>query len=113
MPRGATRSNQRPKPAASGRTGSWVESYSFAGHRGREHVAAAPHRLDDLRVAGIDLEFFAKATHLRVDAAVETCRRTTARQIEKLVAIEHTLRSLDQRDQQIVFAGAQRHRDTI
>jgi predicted phage terminase large subunit-like protein len=66
-----------------------------------------------LRVAGIEFEFLAEAAHLRVDAAVETCRRTTARQIEKLVAIEHTLRSLDQRDQQIVFAGAQRHRDTI
>ena len=66
-----------------------------------------------LRVAGIELEFLAKAAHLRVDAAVETCRRTTARQIEQLIAIEHTLRPLDQCNQQIVFAGAQRHRDAI
>ena len=50
---------------------------------------------------------------MRVDAAVETRRRTTTRQIEQLIAIEHTLRSLDQCNQQIVFAGAQRHRDTI
>ena len=81
--------------AGSGRTGSWEEAGSFAAHRRREHVAAAPHRLDDLRVAGIKLELLAEAADLGVDAAVETCCRATARQIEKLVAIEHTLRSLD------------------
>ena len=48
-----------------------------------------------LRVAGIEFEFLAEATDLRVDAAVKTCCRTTARQIEKLIAIEHTLRSFD------------------
>ena len=62
---------------------------------------------------GSSLELLAQAADLRVDAAVETCRRTTARQIEQLIAIEHPLRPLDQRNQQIVFAGAQRHRDTI
>ena len=47
-------------------------AHSFAGcHRRREHVAAAPHRLDEFRVAGIALEFLAQAAHLRVDAAVE------------------------------------------
>ena len=30
-----------------------------------------------------------------------------------MIAIEHTLRSLDQCNQQIVFAGAQRHRNTV
>ena len=62
---------------------------------------------------GSSLELLAQAADLRVDAAVETCGRTAARQIEKLIAIEHALRSLDQRDQQIVFAGAQRHRDAV
>ena len=62
---------------------------------------------------GSSLELLAETTDLGVDAAVETGSRTTARQIEQLVAIEHTLRSLDQCNQQIIFAGAQWHRDTI
>ena len=66
-----------------------------------------------LRIAGIEFELLAETTDLRVDAAVETCSRTTPRQIEQLIAIEHPLRSLDQRNQQIIFAGAQRHCDTI
>ena len=38
---------------------------------------------------------------------------TAARQIEKLVAAQHALRPLDEGNQQIVFAGAERHRDAI
>ena len=43
------------------------------GHHRREHIAATPHRLDDLRVARIDFEFLPKAADLRIDATVKTC----------------------------------------
>ena len=36
-----------------------------------------------------------------------------ARQVEQLIAAQHALRPLHQGDQQIVFAGAERHRDAV
>ena len=50
---------------------------------------------------------------MRVHAAVETVGRAVARQIEQLVAAQGALRMLDQRQQQIEFAGAQRHGDSV
>ena len=47
------------------------EAVHCVAHRGREHVAAAPHGLDYLRIGWIQLELAAQAAHLRVDAAVE------------------------------------------
>ena len=82
-------------------------------HRGREHVAAAPHRLDDLRLAGVELELAAQPAHLRVDAAVERVCGTAARQVEQLIAAEHALRPLHEDNQEIVFSGAERQRDAV
>ena len=82
-------------------------------HRGREHVAAAPHGLDDLRIGRIALELLAQAAHLRVDAAVESIGGATARQIEQLIAAEDALRPLHQGNQQIVLSGAERQRRSV
>jgi len=43
----------------------------------------------------------------------ETHRGSAPRQVEKLVAAQHALRPLHQRDQKIVFAGAERYRDAV
>ena len=59
------------------------------------------------------LQFLAEAADLGVDAAVQAGCRTPSRQIEKLIAIEHALRTLDQSNQEIVFAGAERDRDSV
>lgn len=59
------------------------------------------------------LQFLAQPANLRIDAAVETYGDAASGQIEKLIAIEHALRALDQGYQEIVFAGAERDGDAI
>ena len=64
---------------------------SWKAHRRREDVAATPNHLDDLRVTRIGLEFFAKPTDLRINARSRLAASGRA-PIEKLIAVEHTLR---------------------
>src|ERR1019366_2425773 len=88
-------------------------SGSFPAHIGGENIAAAPNGLDDFRVARVTLDLLAQAAHLRVHAAVERVGRAMARKIQQLVAAQGALRVLDQRQQQVEFAGAQRYGDPI
>src|SRR4051812_4997667 len=71
------------------------------GHRRREDIAAAAHRLDQARLLGVGLDLAAQPAHLHVDAAVERARHAAAREIEQLVARQHALRMLGEGDQEI------------
>ena len=51
----------------------------------------------------------AQPAHLGVDAAVERGCGMAVRQIEQLIAAEHPLRTLDERNKENVFGGAERH----
>src|SRR6185437_4679052 len=105
----ASRAGERRAPARdAGRPGSAVAAASYAPHLGRKRIAAAPNRLDQLRLARIAFELLAQTADVIVDAPLERAEITMLRQIEQLVAREHAPWMGNQRKQQIVLAGRER-----
>src|SRR6266568_2475626 len=82
-------------------------------HLGAQHVAFVAHGLDELRVAGIFIELLSNAAHLKVDRALERVRIASLREVEQLVATEHTLGMLEKNLEQAKLRTRQDDNDTL
>src|SRR4051812_39957201 len=69
---------------------------------GRERIAAAPYRLDQLGALGISLDLAAQAADLIVDRTVERGGFAALGEIEQLVAGQHLARARHQRVEQVI-----------
>jgi hypothetical protein len=78
-----------------------------AAHIGGQHVAAAPHGLDDLRIAAVHLDLAAQAADLIVHRAVEEMRLAPLHHVEQAVAVEHP--GVFEGHQQAEFHRGDRH----
>src|SRR5690606_32950083 len=76
---------------------------------GHEHVAQAPHGLDEHRFGRIRLDQLAQAGNLHVQAAVEGFVLAAARQFHELVARQGNLGMAGEHLQDGEFAGGDRH----
>src|SRR5262249_54896924 len=90
-PRERTQSSRRSTPQAPAR---WrprsqaTTARQSASRRhgfGRENVAAAPHRLDQARIARVGLDLPAQPADRAVDAAIEAVKIASLGDIQKLV----------------------------
>ena len=70
-------------------------------HLRREHVAGAALGTDQLRRRGIDLDLATQAQDLHIDRAVVDLLAVQPRHLEELVARQHALGFLAQREQQV------------
>jgi hypothetical protein len=73
-----------------------------------QHVAAAAHGLDQLRLAAVILELAAQAADGDVDRAVERPSLAPAQQVQQHVARQHPVRPFHQGQQQVIFTAGQR-----
>src|SRR5437016_9228529 len=82
-------------------------------HLGAQHIALVAHGLDELRVARIFIELLPHAAHLKVDRALERIRIASLREIEQLVAAEHTLGMLEKNLEQAKLRARQDDDDIL
>src|SRR5438105_14699586 len=82
-------------------------------HVGAQHVAFVAHGLDELRVAGIFIELLPHTTYLKVDRALEWIGIASLRQVEQLVAAQHTLRMLEKNLEQAKLRARQDDDDIL
>src|SRR5436309_278716 len=82
-------------------------------HLGAQHIALVAHGLDELRVAGVFIELLPHAAHLKVDRALERVRIASLREIEQLVATEHTLGMLEKNLEQAKLRARQDDNDIL
>src|SRR3954470_24145129 len=80
---------------------------------GAQYVAFVTNGLDELRVAGIFIELLANAAHLKIDRALERVRIASLREVEQLVAAEHTLGVLQKDPEQAKLRARQDDDDTL
>ena len=76
---------------------------------GGEAVAAAPHGLDQLRIAAVDFHLAPQAADLVVDRAVEQVRLAALHHVEQAVAVEHLARMGQEGDEQAELGRGERH----
>jgi hypothetical protein len=76
---------------------------------GGQHVAAAPHGLDQGGIAAVGLDLAAQAADLVVDRAVEQVRLAALDHVEQPVAVEHLAGVLEEGGQQAEFDRGNRH----
>ncbi len=77
-----------------------------------EQIAAAAHGLDDRGFLGIFFDPPAQPADVHVDAAVEGRCGPAARDVEELIAGQHALRPLDERQQDVELGCPQVHERT-
>src|SRR4051812_5159420 len=76
-------------------------------HVGTQHIAFVPHGFDELRVTCILIELLPHAAYLEVDGALERIRVTSLREVQQLIAAEHTLGVLEKNLQQAKLRARQ------
>ena len=76
-----------------------------------EHVADSAFGLDDRWCAWIGVQLASQAQHLHIDAAVEDIFVDAGR-LQKVFAGERSLRGIEKRNQQRIFALGERDRDS-
>src|SRR6266481_1362184 len=82
-------------------------------HLGAQHVAFVAYGLDELRVAGIFIELLSNAAHLKVDRTLERVCIAPLREVEQLVAAEHTLGMLEKDFEQAKLRARQDNDDSL
>src|SRR5436190_3342597 len=82
-------------------------------HVRREHVAAAPHGLDQLRIGRIFLDLLPEAADMVIDAALERGELAALAEVEQLVAAEHSARVGREGVEEAVLAGGKRDGDIV